>query len=174
MRTVVVTFLSAVAALVAAQAYASDAWQLVSDSALGFSVLMPAMPAPVTFAAPDRPGVTESRFVLDRGDTLYLVQVEQFGQGSVVPKPDQANWNFVANSYAKGSGMTVTSEKPVTFAGAKGVEILFADPKSMDRVKADVVLSGARQYWVFALGSDTFLAGPDAARFFKSFQIQSQ
>ncbi len=156
---------------VIASANAADAWKLVSDSNFGFSVLMPATPQLANFAKPDSPGVTEHRYVLDQNDVLYLVQVEEFGKGATMPTDNKANWDAAAQEYAKGSGMSVTSEKAVTLAGANGVEILFADPKSTDRVKADVVLSGMRQYWVFALGSDSFLAGPDAARFFKSFQI---
>jgi hypothetical protein len=155
--------------LALASARAADEWQEFRSTEGGFVVLFPGLPK-VTDEATDSHGAKSHDFLVDHGDTAYLVGYTDYPANSFAGKPLNKVLDEERDNLVKGTKMTIRADKPISNAGHPGREVVIEDTNGFTQ-RLSIYLVGDRLYEVISGGPKNHDASPQAKRFHDSFQF---
>ena len=152
-----------------APAAAQTQWQEFRSAKGSFVVLLPGEPK-VETNPPDPTGRTESRFLVDLGDTAYIVAFDDYAPGHLTNSNPSSVLDTAQDALLKALKGTLRQRRPATISGFPGREILFDTPDhNTGKVRVYVVRN--RLYQVWYLGPTGQETRPDVDRFLNSFQL---
>lgn len=152
-----------------APAAAENSWHEFSPPNGGFSILLPGE-AKAEITPPKPNGRAESRYVVDQGDTAYVVAVDDYPPGHLTHANPRTLLDAAQNAVLKGLKGKLRDQRPVTISGYPGREILFDTPDhSTGKVRVFVVRNRLYQTWY--LGPTGQETRPEVDRFLNSFRL---
>jgi len=155
-------------ALQFAPAAAQDQWREFRADADGFVVSFPQDPTVTSQRIKDSKA-TQSMFLIEKGELVYLVSVVHLEKGTGPKKPDQKYFQNLMKNYTEGSKTTLRTSKPATIAGKPGIDGISDAGNSAHRVQ--IMASGDRIYMVIYVGPKGQENSADATRFRNSFKL---
>lgn len=148
---------------------AAQAWQEFRSAKGSFVVQLPGEPK-VETNPPDATGRTESRFLVDLGDTAYIVAFDDYAPGHLTNANPTSVLDTAQDALLKALKGTLRQHRPTTISGFPGREIVFDTPDhNTGKVRVYVVRN--RLYQVWYLGPTGQETRPDVDRFLNSFQL---
>src|SRR5260370_1318099 len=118
----------------------------------------------------DRTGRPESRFLVDVGDTAYIVAFDDYAPGHLTNANPSSVLDTAQDALLKALKGTLRQRRPATISGFPGREIVFDTPDhNTGKVRVYVVRN--RLYQVWYLGPTGQEPRPDVDRFLNSFQL---
>lgn len=151
-----------------APAAAQDQWREFRADADGFTVSLPSEPTVTSRRIKDTKA-TQSMFLIEKGEQVYLVSVVHMEKGTGPKKPDAKYFQNLMKNYADGSKTTLRTTKPGPVAGKPGIDGITDTGNSVHRVQ--ILVSGDRVYMVIYVGPKGQENGADATRFRNSFKL---
>ncbi len=148
---------------------AADEWQEFRSTEGGFIVLFPGLPR-ITNDPPDPRGAKSHDFLVDHGDTAYLVGYTDYPHNSFAGKAADKVLDQERDNLVKGTAMTVKIDRPIINAGRPGREVVIVDSNGFTQ-RISMYLVGDRLYEVISGGPKDHDSSPQAKRFHKSFQF---
>lgn len=150
-------------------AAAQTQWREFSSPKGTFVIQLPGEPK-VETNPPDATGRTESRFLVDLGDTAYIVAFDDYAAGHLTNSNPSSVLDTAQDALLKALKGTLRQKRPATISGFPGREILFDTPDhNTGKVRVYVVRN--RLYQVWYLGPTGQETRPDVDRFLNSFQL---
>ena len=161
-------FALALLALQFAPAAAQDQWREFRADADGFTVSLPQEPTVTSRRIKDTKA-TQSMFLIEKGDQVYLVSVVHMEKGTGPKNPDNKYFQNLMKNYTEGSGTALRTSKPATIAGKPGIDGISDVGNSAHQV--EIMASGDRVYKVIYVGPKGQENSSDATRFRGSFKL---
>lgn len=148
---------------------AQPEWREFRSAKGGFVVQLLGEPK-VDANPPDPTGRAETRYVIDLGDTAYIVAFDDYAPGHLTNANPQTILETAQNALLKALNGTLRQQKPITLSGYPGREILFDTPDH-NTGKVHVYVIKNRLYQVWYLGPTGKETRPDVDHFLNSFQL---
>jgi hypothetical protein len=116
----VIAFLLAISS---GHALAQDQWLEFRSEFAGFSVSLP-QPPKISAWQLEKSNATQSMWLVDRGASGYVVSLVQLEAGKGRRNPDPSFFQDLVRNYCEGSGTTLRTTRPATFAGHPGMDFV--------------------------------------------------
>ena len=151
---------------------AEHAWREFRSAKGSFVVQLPGDPK-IETNPPDPTGRTESRFLVDLGDTAYIVAFDDYAPGHLTNANPTSVLDTAQDALLKALKGTLRQRRPTAISGFPGREILFDTPDhNTGKVRVFVVKN--RLYQVWYLGPTGQETRPEVDRFLNSFQLANR
>jgi hypothetical protein len=151
------------------RAEAADEWQEFRSTEGAFIVLFPGAPK-ITNEEPDKNGAKSHDFLVDHGDTAYLVGYTDYPHNTFAGKPVAKVLDQERDNLVHGTAMKVALDKPISNAGREGREVVIVDTNGFTQ-RVSMYLVGDRLYEVISGGPKGHETSTQARRFHDSFQF---
>jgi hypothetical protein len=153
-------------------AAAQNEWSEFRSAKGAFVVLLPGQPK-VDVNPPDPTGRGETRYVIDLGDTAYIVAFDDYAPGHLTNANPISVLDTAQDALLKALNGKLRQQRPTTISGFPGREVLFDTPDhNTGKVRVYVVKN--RLYQVWYLGPTGRETRPEVDRFLNSFQLTSR
>ncbi len=151
---------------------AENHWHEFHSAKGGFKIELPGE-AKAEITPPKPNGRAESRYVVDQGDTAYVVAVDDYPPGQLTHANPNVLLDAAQNAVLKGLHGKLREEQPIRISGYPGRQIIFDTPDhNTGKVRIFVVRNRLYQTWY--LGPTGQETRPAIDRFLDSFQLTSR
>lgn len=152
-------------------ALAEIAWQPYQSTLDGFSALFPGKPEQTQkdFGS----GAIYHQFIVDNGDTAFMVIYTQYAPGTFVGKDPKLILDKSKEALTAGQKVKVRVDRPFEFGLNSARELIIDDEHGSTQIYRLYVVRD-RIYQVICGGPHGFETNPDAQRFQDSFRLITQ
>ncbi len=151
-----------------APAAAQDQWREFRADADGFTVSLPSEPTVTSRRIKDTKA-TQSMFLIEKGEQVYLVSVVHMEKGTGPKNPDLKYFQNLMKNYTEGSNTVLRTSKSAIVAGKPGIDGISDAGDSAHQVQ--IMAAGDRVFMVIYVGPKGQENSADATRFRNSFKL---
>jgi hypothetical protein len=156
--------------LLAAAAFAADAWQEVRSKEGGFVALFPKKPK-ITTEPGDANAAPAHVFTADLGETAYVVSYTDYPKGAFVGRDAQTILDRARNDLVKDRPVELLVDRKIAMDKFEGREIVFQDKDGYTQAFR-LYIAGDRLYEIIAGGPGRPDLSVEGKHFFDAFRLE--
>ena len=148
---------------------AADSWRDYRSDEMGFVVQLPDDPTITQQPIDTTPVGTETQFLIDQGNTVYLILVSEYPAASLPSAPNADYFTTLLDAFVHAAGGTARSQTGMSIGPYQGSEAIVDHGVDVYVVRFFVV--GNRLYQVLLGVPEGQESGAEAKRYFDSFRL---
>lgn len=151
-------------------------WKTFRYPQYGFAAEYPAQPAPQEQKIDPKRLIRNAQYWADLGEVAYGVNAALFQHSIIAGQPPEKQIDSVLSGVRGSLKCTIRSQRPITFPGGTGREIIFEKcPAPLVDAKQRILIVGDWLYQLLVLGTKAGVPeSPDTKRFLESFSVVAQ